>query len=215
MDLDPSSIQVLREAARNYFFLMDFPSAKECIDKAFEIGPTKLKDKIILNDILLQYYIRKAEHLESISDYDGAMQSLGSLYIAFSESDHRLLDQVMIGHLRKVLPILDKMEKNPLNVDTAIIRKLRSDVEGVSALPRHGKDIDSENKGKFLSGVMKTKGMTDTFAFLRDVWGQEVYISRSSVTEDLWRDMIEGQRVMFEVGTLASGRTFATNVTRL
>jgi len=215
LKIDPDSPQVLREAARNYFFLLEFDEAKKCLDRAMEIGSTKIRDTIILNDLLMQYYIRKSEHQEATGDPRGAVKVLKDLYEFLDKYDHDQFDQMMIGHLSKVNTVIDKLSKNIYVNDSDFLGDIKSLVSNFAPSVTVEKMPDEEPEIRFLSGVLKDRGRTETFGFLRDIWGTEVYLARNSVDADLWDDLVNGQRVMFEVGISPNGLTYAKNVTRL
>ena len=102
LQIDASSPSVVyREAARNRFFMYDFDLAESLLEKAWANERKTFKDEIILTDLQVQLYCRRADHLFGTGDPVGAAANLRKLFAFIQAVDGRKIDATLVEHLMK------------------------------------------------------------------------------------------------------------------
>jgi tetratricopeptide (TPR) repeat protein/cold shock CspA family protein len=221
LDIDPESSALLREAARNYFFLYEFEAAAELITRAWAVKRETFKDEIVLADLQCQLYIRNAERLNQKGDPRSAVENLKRLLLFLKTVDINIVDMTLIEHLRKVLPTVEALRRSPAVAGEDCLDEIRGAVSDLIlkgtpiAIQRTVQPalIDQETDSR--SGTLKLKGRQPNFGFLVDAWGAETFVARVEVESVVWNDMCAGRPVSFSLTRDDQGRPRATRVTLL
>ncbi|MFG1213742.1 NB-ARC domain-containing protein [Xanthobacter flavus] len=216
LNLDPGSMAVLREAARVNFFLYDFPEARRLIDLAKCLEMKTFKDEVILKDLEIQLYIREAEHLTSLGDAKGCIRSLQKFEEILDELNYNIIDSTMMDHIAKSRQVIDVAFQLPLSGEVQFLIELREKVtkklqwQDGRSLDQDGRKAPSHTGERI--GTLRPQGRTENFGFIRDSFGVDTYVARSTVGDATWTKMCEGRPVRFEITTDSSGKTRATNL---
>ncbi|PNG25800.1 hypothetical protein CR492_11870 [Methylocella silvestris] len=213
LESDPLAVPVLREAARNKFFLYDFGSAQGLLSKAYGVGFLSHKDGVLVSDLQAQLYYRQAEFLLRSGDPRGAFESLRGLQAFVSGLSQEYFDATLVEHLQKALPVIESMQRYEQFCDLEMLDTLELTIRklhpafAVSALnEKCARDIYPRRVG-----LMKVQGRKETFGFLRDEEGVDAFIARASVDESLWAEMCNGKYVEYSIDEHADGKAKATN----
>ena len=210
--IDPNETAVLREASRANFFLYDFERAQGHINAAWKAGFKTFRDEVIVNDLQAQLYVREADHLLSTGDPRGAAEAVRRLHDFLRTVKPDVVDDTMIDHLAKVFPVIDALAQLPI-ADMSVLESTEYSVRNLS--PRHrlasaGTLYDREPIYD-RSGELREQGRTPSFGFLRDTFGVDTYVSKTSVSATLWKDMCAGRTVRFDIHS-DGHRTWAESV---
>lgn len=213
LSIDPNEAAVLREAARANLFLYDFDRAQDHVTKAWTSGFKTFRDEVIMNDIQAQIHVRQSEHLLATGDPRGAFEAIKKLHDFLISIKPEVIDQTMIDHLTKAFRVLDELTRLPI-ADPSFVARTANIIRNLS--PRIHPSEDDHNNDDYpiinRFGELKQYGRTQFFGFIRDTFGVETYINKSSVSSTLWRDMCNGRTVRFDIYTDGS-RNWAENVT--
>lgn len=212
-ELDKSSIQVLLEAARISFFHHEFDNASNYLKLARELPQLGEKSRIKLLDLNAQYFVRKAEFEFSKGNVHAAEALLIELAQFLEQSDIVDFDSLFVRHLRKAEAFIESVDKITASSSDGSLSRLQ---KYISALPNPAASESDEGRiieKRFHVGKKKPNSVHDSYLFLKDYFGEETYLAKSSISEHLWREISAGASVMYEVAQDKFMRKSAVNVT--
>ena len=219
LELDPDGSYLLREAARNYFFLYKFAEAQDLLDKAWRLGSDYFRDALILNDLQVQLFIRHADHAHTMGMHKISSMALNKLYEYLRRAEAVYFDSTFLEHLRKALTIIASVRRAPAFVDHYMLDHLEESVREIlltNPLKPNQIPIDLfERSTELKTGTLKVAGRRENFGFIVDAWKGETFVSRSEVDPHVWVDMCKGRAVTFATRVDKIGRPVASNVTLL
>ncbi|MEF0939876.1 NB-ARC domain-containing protein [Rhizobium sp. BR 362] len=197
--LDPYSNEVVRELARTNIYAHRFEQANKLLGEALERGASSSREATILTDLQIQAYTRNLEYLLTRNLHPEIIATVAQYRKFVEKIAPDTLDMTMVGHLfsslttiRKIERIVDRSEASALSLG---ITKLLPVLDGEGSV-----------------GRLKEKGRKPSFGFLADAFGNETYVSRSSVSDIVWEAMCSGKSVRYLVGRTSDGKTFAEKV---
>jgi LuxR family transcriptional regulator, glucitol operon activator len=212
--IDASAIEVLREAARVHLYLHQFDKSQHNIDRARSIGVRKYRHELIFNDLQAQVHIRRAEHQLNSGDVRGSIETSSIFHEFLRKLQVELVDDTFVWHLRKSIRTFESIGKLVSGEELLVIDSILYSISNLSPSLKDENDsflpeIPSLTRGR--TGTLKQHGLKRDFGFLRDTFGVETYLARSTVSSNLWDDLCSGRTVQFDIGN--DGRkTWAENV---
>ncbi|WP_152555439.1 NB-ARC domain-containing protein [Sphingomonas sp. FUKUSWIS1] len=219
LKIDPHDTALLREASRANFYLYDFDRAQDHILQAWAAGFSNARDEVIVNDLQSQLHIRQCDHLLTTGDPKGALDAMTRLHEFLKTINPAIVDDLMIQHLSKSFRLIETLKRLPIAADTEMLDSTKYFIRNLS--PRTNLLVDPESDliaPETLydrSGELKSHGRTEKFGFLQDTFGVDTYVSKSSVTANLWKDMCDGRTVRYDIESNDSQRTWAENIALL
>lgn len=218
LKLDPESMFLLRESARNQFFLYEFAAAQTLLDRAWAQPRPTHRDEIVITDLQVQSYIRNAEFLNDKGDPKGAADALCELARFLPRIEPSVLDATLLDHLRKSLAVIEVTKRSPVHDQGEVLTKLAAAIQELvltaypAAVAMFQRGVGPRRPEEANSGTLKERGRQETYGFVVDAWGQETFVSRAEVDAVVWADMCSGRAVTFLKVADSSGRSRAKNV---
>lgn len=217
LEMDEESAYLLRECARNYFFMHEFERAQEMITRAWALKPETFKDEVVLTDLQAQVHVRAADHLVQKGDPRAALHQIIALATFLKSRDTNLFDMQFMEHVRKVLPTIEALQRSPALAGDRELERASETIAQVmrtsyGRAPHTVQPILFDERDEARTGTLKTRGRQETYGFLVDPWGTEYFVSRADVEAIVWTDMCRGRLVTFRVVRDNQGRTRATAV---
>lgn len=217
LEIDPDVPYVLQEAARNAFFSYDFKKAKDFLQRAGRRQMKTRRDAIIFADLTSQLHYREADYLARSGDSSGALQALIEFREHLEELPFELVDEKHLEHLKKVYRLISELKRSGENEILEIVDDIYNLIRNIEkeSAPGHSESEQQvaslENVGLHV-GRLREAGRTTNFGFLRDQNGDDCYVSRSSVDEQIWEELCNGVRASYEVIIGSIGKPQAINV---
>lgn len=217
LELDGDSAFLLREAARNYFFLYEFDDAQLMLDRSWAKPRPTHKDEIFLADLQIQLYVRNAEFLNTKGDPCGASDALLNLAKFITGLQANVMDTTLLDHLRKALSVIDVTKRSSAHNAGESLQRLSRIIEdiillsypsAVAAMARNFSTVVEEAN----TGTLKERGRQENYGFIVDAWGNETFVSKSEVEAIVWSDMCSGRAVSFMRVPDSIGRLRARNI---
>lgn len=210
LELDPNEPLVLREAARNLFRLHKYDEAEDCLDEAAGKNPRTQRDMIVLLDLQIQLRVRWIEHKTEMGDFEKAIEKCGDLLKYLENSDSRLFDSKIYGHIRKVNGALPQISSDD--------RRGKADVDALSTWIKHNASIDHQfgalnsRDGRRI-GSLKKNGRKPTFGFIVDGDQKEFFVAAGTIDPEIWKWLTDDGVVLFDEESSDRG-PIATNVVK-
>lgn len=207
LEIDPKSLTIYVSAILNAFFNYDFVFANDLLKKAKATSELKFKDNIVISDLTTQLFHRQADYLFRAGDFDGAEVALRSLLMHLSGAERYCFDEKHVEHLNKVLRLIGELRRGYFPASDIL-----NDLEQFILLLSSGSDAKlAIGESDLRLGNLREEGRNPTFGFLRDQFGEDTYLGRNSVSEQVWASACEGHLIKFRISYL-NGRKFATDV---
>jgi len=215
-EIDPTSMAGAREYARSCLQRFDFPQARKMLTHAATLDFKNDKDRTVYTDLEIQYHVRLISHKISVSDWSEIHNIVKNLALFVYSLDLAVFDERMAYHLMEVLPHLKRIEssgKVSLDYTSDLeewIDKRFVQKKGWNVLP----GSRGFQKSGAAIGALKQAGLRETFGFLKADDGRETFVHEDDAGSELWKSMIAGARVCYEIVFNQDGRTCAINLSR-
>lgn len=197
-ELDPNSIEVLRELARVSIYNYDYEKAHSLLSRWQSFGIKSSKEATKLADLEVQAYTRQIEFLMASSSGPDIAKAVSSFEAIFDCFDPAWLDGTLIEHLDRASAVLQRVDYSAFEVNVSpILEKIKKLIPSTSSGLKYG--------------TLKEKGRQPNFGFLVDLDGNETFVPRATVQYHVWQGLLEGQAVTYEL-VQRDGKYQAANV---
>ncbi|MBJ6987457.1 hypothetical protein [Devosia sp. MC521] len=192
--LDPSSSEILLEAARVSFFNHEFDNADTYLRLTREIPQVSEKGRIKLLDLNAQYFVRRAEFEFSKGALSEAERLLSELGQFLESSDIVEFDSLFVRHLKKAEVFIESIEKLSSSNSDGGLSRLQKYISNLPNRSGHENEDRGLTERRYYVGKIKPNSLHDTYLFLKDYFGDETYLSKTTVSQHLWMRYLEAVR---------------------
>ncbi|MEQ6203284.1 NB-ARC domain-containing protein [Sulfitobacter sp. HNIBRBA2951] len=204
------------EASRASLYLSRFDIAQEHLDNAITVASNDIKTQNILSDLQVQIFWRKIDLLMKQSDeveISGALANFASFLSGFSVSDiDILLVRRFKGYLRSINSFKNECKGSTLNGLLGLETQI-SELLFIAGIPQLNDRTPNAQTSKTRVGTLKQAGKKPTFGFIIDLEGTEVFVFKGDTKPEVWKAMLTGSKVRFDITGDGTDRTKAENVT--
>ena len=211
LSLDSDSEIVLREAARSEFRLNRYDRAQSYLNQAMLLPARSQRDKVILVDLNVQLFVRKADHFVEVGNFSSASDTCGDLLEFLGACDERMFDETIFEHIRDVLGPIARIRRDG-RVNESSINALSERVRVHASLTNQKRVLDAAQRQ--CVGFLKQRGRQPTFGFLVDGNKNETFIAAANLDPQVWEWLNQDGAVTYDVSSTAKGKV-AVNVERV